>query len=389
MIVDLVYGTRPNIIKAAAFYAAWRDADWPFELRLIDTGQHWDPFLAAQQCHVLGLPAPEHNLGVGQKSASGDDMIAITHRAYANLITQTRPAATITIGDVTGSVGIAQAAAMNNVLLCHIEAGLRGGEDAVAENANRQKIDRLSDLLWAPDDGAYANLRREMQEHRHIKMTGNIMIDALIRFPDGGKNIPKPHDIIVTLHRAGNVDDPERLGKIVGALRQIAQTRRILWPMHPRTRHCLQRYGLWSAIDNCHGITLCDSLPYPDFMAALRQCRAIITDSGGVQEECAWLGKPALILRDRTERAHTLNDVAIRLVSPSDLGEAITHLIATKTMPYRPAGWDGRSAERMLCHLTSVLTPKYRQDRHINCTGMITCNHNRQILPSEDFHVCD
>lgn len=372
MIVDLVYGTRPNIIKAAALYAKWRETRhcWPFALRLIDTGQHWDQTLSAHQCRALNLPAPAFNLHMGHRqNATGGRppgydptprMAAIANVAQAYktvLASGTKPAATIAIGDVNGSVGVAQAANTCNVSLFHLEAGLRGGIDAKAEEANRHELDRRCHYLWAPDESAAANLLAENTPSDRITVTGNIMIDALLRFAPQHRETAHQiaPTVLVTIHRAENTDDQMRLKPIVKSILEVAQSHQVIWPLHPRTKHALDQLALTPFIEKCTTISLLPALPYPAFMARLNAASAIITDSGGILEECAFLGKPAVIVRPQTERPHAMAHCGFHHCAPADIARYLNHALPHPPTPFRPKGWDGKAAERMLQDLSARL----------------------------------
>ncbi|MEQ5777946.1 UDP-N-acetylglucosamine 2-epimerase [Thalassospira sp. NFXS8] len=385
MIVDLVYGTRPNIIKAAALYAKWQETrnEWPFELRLIDTGQHWDNTLSAAQSSILGLPAPAFNLHIGTLLANADHRSTIARptrreatiiaarQAYDSLLMSAPPAATIAIGDVNGSVGVAQAAHQHNITLFHLEAGLRGGTDAKAEEANRHALDHLCDYLWAPDEIAAGNLTAEDIPQSRITVTGNIMIDALLRFaPHNEETDTKHHSrpeylpqnveiptILVTIHRAENVDDRARFIRIVQSIHEISQTCKVIWPLHPRTKQMLDQANLTSPLEAIppNHIQFLPSLPYPAFMTHLNAASAVITDSGGILEECAYLGKPAVIVRPQTERAHAMAHCGFHHCDPANIVTNLKQALSRTPALFRPKGWDGKAANRMLHDLSKRL----------------------------------
>jgi UDP-N-acetylglucosamine 2-epimerase (non-hydrolysing) len=367
MIVDLVYGTRPNIIKAAALYVQWQEnraqTGLPFKIRLIDTGQHWDQNLSADQCATLGLPAPDVHLAIGQTAQqkpqetaiplSRTQMIARAQSAYADHLKQSAPDVTIVIGDVNGSLGVARAAKANGIYLCHLEAGLRGGIDAVAEEANRIEIDQISDDLWAPDLQAKQNLLTEGIPESRIHLTGNAVIDTLIRF--GAKSEKKADPTtLVTLHRAENVDHPARLRAITESLMELSLHHRLVWPLHPRTRYRLSENNLLGKISKASNVELLPPLCYSDFAIRLTQSVGVITDSGGVIEECAWLGKPTLIVRPASERLHMVEFCGFELVEPENLVHALNVQSRKPIRKFRPHGWDGRAAQRMIDRLSEI-----------------------------------
>lgn len=368
--VDLVFGTRPNIIKAAALYAAWQErrTDWPFALRLIDTGQHWDDTLSHNQRIALGLPEPARNLGIGpvleKQRQSGnappfgrEAVITSTQTAYEHILQTAPPTASIAIGDVNGSVGIARGAVKHLIPVFHLEAGLRGGCDAIAEESNRHELDHMCTYLWAPDETAQINLQNEHIPATKITVTGNIMIDALLRFsptkPPQAPTALTQNTILVTLHRAENLVNPARFNEILTAIFKIAQAHPIVWPLHPRTRSILEQSGRFNEISG--NICLLPALAYPDFMARLKQAKLVITDSGGILEECAYLGKRTVILRPQTERPHAMAHCGFRHTEPRDLTKQTDMALHNTPTPFRPAGWQGNAAIRMLEDITSRL----------------------------------
>ncbi|MFC4233821.1 UDP-N-acetyl glucosamine 2-epimerase [Thalassospira xianhensis] len=362
MIIDLVYGTRPNLIKAAALYLAWQEKrdDLPFILRLIDTGQHWDLALSEGLRHSLGLPAPEIRFGIGQPGNNRHTLIQNADDAYWRMLAQSPAQATIVIGDVNGSLGVAHAAKRNSVYLIHLEAGLRGGFDAVAEEANRTEIDSLCDMHWAPDEAAVNNLHNEGINAKGIHNVGNIVIDAMLRFGESTTAIlsssTQTGSVLLTLHRAENIDNLVRMSSIIDAIIDLARETPIIWPLHPRAQGALAQSGLWRRIRNAENIKIVAPMLYPDFLAVLVAARYVITDSGGMIDECAWLGKAGCILRPTTERASALDASALELCEPADLIQTTTNLTAriAPPVPFRPAGWDGKAAIRMLDTLIAL-----------------------------------
>ncbi|MAZ34740.1 MAG: hypothetical protein CMO06_16495 [Thalassospira sp.] len=362
MIIDLVYGTRPNLIKAAALYLAWQKKrdDLPFILRLVDTGQHWDSALSEGLRLSLGLPTPEIRLGIGQSGNSRDTLVQNTDDTYCRMLCQSPAQATIVIGDVNGSLGVARAAKRSSVYLIHLEAGLRGGFDAVAEEANRTEIDSLCNMHWAPDEAAANNLHIEGINAKGIHNVGNIVIDAMLRFGGSITAIWPPSvqtgPILLTLHRAENIDNIVRLSSIIDAIIDLARETPIIWPLHPRAQGAIAQSGLWRRIRDARNIKIVAPMLYPDFLAALVAARYVITDSGGIIDECAWLGKAGCILRPTTERATALEASALELCEPADLVRTATNLTnrTAPPVPFRPVGWDGKTANRMLDTLVAL-----------------------------------
>jgi UDP-N-acetylglucosamine 2-epimerase (non-hydrolysing) len=223
------------------------------------------------------------------------------------------------------------------------------------EEVNRVLTDQISDLLFTPSSDGNENLRREGIPHERIHFVGNVMIDTLVKlrpkaarlWEDGtGKHFGNSPFVLVTLHRPVNVDDAEVLARILQGLREIASQIRVLWPVHPRTRRKIQDLELHTA-----NLELLEPLGYLEFLALQSHALAVVTDSGGVQEETTFLGIPCLTLRDNTERPITITLGTNRLVGTSSeallagMRETLAEGRKNGTKP--PPMWDGRAGERI------------------------------------------
>ena len=352
MRVHLVAAARPNFMKVAPLWhalAAARD----FAPVLIHTGQHYDPNMSDAIFADLALPAPDHHLGIG--SGSHAEQTAGVMVAYEKLASRDRPDWLVVAGDVNSTAACAMAAAKLRLPLVHLEAGLRSRDRAMPEEINRLVTDVLSDVLWTPSPDADENLLAEGIPPDRITRVGNIMLDSfeMVRPSIRAAGAAAAHKLqpkgygVVTLHRPSNVDDPVQLGRIVEALASVQRRLPLVFPAHPRTRQRLAS-GLGQRLEEA-GVKLIEPLSYIPFMSLVVDAAAVITDSGGIQEETTYLGIPCLTLRDNTERPITLTEGTNRLVGTRDLEPALAAALSFPAAARRrPDLWDGHAAERCL-----------------------------------------
>ena len=305
-----VVGARPNFPKLAPVHRAGAAAG--VEQIVVHTGQHYDDAMSASFFDSLGIPAPDVNLAVGSGSHA-QQTARIMERLEPVLIAES-PHWVVVYGDVNSTLAAAVVAAKLEQPLAHVEAGLRSGDRSMPEEINRLVTDRLASLLLTPSRDADARLRAEGEPDEEIVFVGNVMIDTLMRAvamsglhrPD---TLPSHAPVAVTLHRPSNVDDVERLRQIVSSLREVARTRPVIFPAHPRTAARLAEHGISTA-----GIDVSGPIAYEVMLELVMRSAVVITDSGGLQEETTALGIPCLTLRDNTERPITITDGTNRLV---------------------------------------------------------------------------
>jgi UDP-N-acetylglucosamine 2-epimerase (non-hydrolysing) len=361
-----VAGARPNFMKIAPIMAAveaWNAAADPtarvsFSQVLVHTGQHYDRAMSEVFFADLGLPAPDHDLGVGSGSHAAQTA-AVLERLEPVLLSE-RPDLLLVVGDVNSTVAAALCAVKLGVPVAHVEAGLRSFDRSMPEEVNRVLTDQVSELLFTTEAGAATNLAREGIEGDRVRFVGNTMIDSLERLKGTidsdsvlGRLGVRPRDYaLVTLHRPSNVDEPERLAMLVRTLREIARKLPVIWPVHVRTTARLREIEDLAALTSCTGFSCLEAMPYTEFLALMSRARLVLTDSGGVQEETTVLGIPCLTLRTSTERPVTVTEGTNHLVDPSD-GDAIRGAVEAvlsgpMPSPVRPGLWDGHAAERIV-----------------------------------------
>ncbi len=346
MHVLFVAGARPNFMKVAPVLAAIVARG--VQATLVHTGQHYDSAMSGVFFDELGLPTPDHFLGVGSGSHAAQTASVMT--AFEPLLEDVRPDVVVVVGDVNSTLACALVAAKAGVPLAHVEAGLRSRDWSMPEEVNRVVVDRVADLLLVPSAEAADNLRREGYRPDQIHLVGNVMVDTLLTNVERARQGPTLSRLglapggygLVTLHRPSNVDDADVLAGLLGALATVAVRCPLIFPLHPRTRARIN--GRLPA-----GVTALPPAGYLDFLALQAGARLVLTDSGGVQEETTVLGVPCLTLRDTTERAITVTEGTNQIVGtdPERIVEAAQSALTSPPPPRRPALWDGCAGRRI------------------------------------------
>lgn len=348
MTVVHVAGARPNFPKLAPVMAAL--AELGVAQRLVHTGQHYDDRMSDVFFRELGLPRPDVNLGVGAGTHAHQTAGVMTK--LEDLFVEERPRHVVVYGDVNSTVAAALVTAKLRIPLSHVEAGLRSFDMSMPEEVNRRVTDQLSDLLFATSGDAVEHLAREGVDPARVHLVGNPMIDTLFAHLDQfdvaaareRHGLGDARYVVATLHRPANVDDPDAAGQLVRAVHDVADQHRVVLPLHPRGRARLEDLGL---LDHDQ-VTVLDPLGYLDFLGLVRGAVAVVTDSGGVQEETTVLGVPCLTLRPNTERPVTITDGTNRLTTPERLGNDLAEAVAVPASEHRvPPLWDGKAGPRI------------------------------------------
>jgi UDP-N-acetylglucosamine 2-epimerase (non-hydrolysing) len=348
-----VVGTRPNMMKMAPLARALA-GDGTFALRLIHTGQHYDEQMSEVFFRELGLPAPVFNLHTG--SGTQGQQTAKIIEGYERVLFDETPRGLIVVGDVTSTMACTLAAAKLNIPVAHVEAGLRSFDRTMPEEINRMVTDALAEILFASDPAALVNLAREGHSPESIKFVGNIMIDNM--FHELGKidgtaivkNLglePKRY-VYLTMHRPSNVDEESVLRPLMDLFAELSSEISFIFAVHPRTRKMLTRYAIKMPEDR---FRLVEPLGYRQSLCMIKEAFAVLTDSGGMQEESSVLNVPCLTLRWNTERPVTVDMGSSELVGNDvDLiREAWRRLIGGgwKKASLIPL-WDGQTAPRIV-----------------------------------------
>ena len=349
-------------MKVAPLYHALAATEWA-EPVLVHTGQHYDRNMSDAILEDLGVPNPDHHLGVGSGShaeQTGGVMIA-----YERLCMEDRPDCIVVVGDVNSTAACAMVGAKLWIKVVHLEAGLRSGDRFMPEEINRLVTDSIADILWTPSSDAGENLLSEGVSADRIDLIGNIMIDSFEMMASKIEasnardelGLKAAQYALVTLHRPSNVDDAGSLGRVVSALLETSEQIPIVFVAHPRTISGLEKFGLRDKLSDAANVMLLEPLPYVRFMNVVTGARLVITDSGGLQEETTYLKIPCLTLRENTERPITVSIGTNRLVNAESLASALDDALNDRWPTGAvPPLWDGKTAERAVAVLRNRLT---------------------------------
>jgi UDP-N-acetylglucosamine 2-epimerase (non-hydrolysing) len=348
-----VVGARPNFMKAAPLMRELSARGDAFDQLLVHTGQHYDDDMSRAFFDDLDMQLPDVNLEVG--SGSHAWQTAQVMLGFEHVLDSYGPDWVIVPGDVNSTLACALVAAKLGVKVAHVEAGLRSFDRTMPEELNRLLTDQLADALFTPSRDGDENLLREGVPAERIHFVGNVMIDTLVRLlPKARKRWEPLADrlelddyILVTLHRPGNVDDAEVLIAVVAALRELSRDIPVVFPVHPRTRQRLAALEL-VADDR---LRLIGPLGYVEFLALEAHATAVLTDSGGIQEETTYLGVPCVTARPNTERPITVTAGTNCLVDRSReaLVAAVRDALSRRNghLHAPPELWDGRASVRI------------------------------------------
>jgi UDP-N-acetylglucosamine 2-epimerase (non-hydrolysing) len=355
--IFLVAGARPNFMKIAPIVRALDTANTHFRYTLVHTGQHYDREMNDVFFEELGIPQPDIHLGAG--GGSHAEQTARIMLGFEQGCLNDRPDLVLVVGDVNSTLACSITAKKLGIDVAHVEAGLRSGDRSMPEEINRIVTDSISDLFFASERAGVDNLLLEGKPRDKVHFVGHVMIDNLMhqvaQLDAGSGDRRAIADLkaelgsygVVTLHRPANVDNRETLEDIVGALRVISRHLPLVFPVHPRTRANLDRFG----IDVGDRIELTPPLSYMDFLSLWRDARIVLTDSGGLQEETTALGVPCITIRDNTERPITVEEGTNVLAGTNPdriVMEAMKANSRDRKVGRQPEFWDGRAAERII-----------------------------------------
>jgi len=357
MTVVHVAGARPNFPKLAPVMRAL--AELGIAQRLVHTGQHYDDRMSDVFFRELGLPPPDVNLGVGAGTHAHQTAAVMTR--LEDLFLEEPPRYVVVYGDVNSTVAAALVTSKLQIPLAHVEAGLRSFDRTMPEEVNRIVTDSLATLLFTTSADANVHLGTEGVAADKIHFVGNPMIDTLLANLDkfdadvAREQLGLEGDYIVaTLHRPANVDDPAQAAAIVKVLHEVADRTSVVIPLHPRGRAAFEAAGL---MDH-ESVKVIEPLGYVEFMGLVRGSLAVITDSGGVQEETTMLGIPCLTLRPNTERPVTITHGTNQLVTQHDLLASLEPVIdgTRASNGVTPPLWDGHAGDRIAAVISAALT---------------------------------
>ena len=378
MKVIQVVGARPNFMKVAPLHRAIQKlAGWTS--KIVHTGQHFDAKMSDVFFTQLELPTPDFFLGIG--GGRHTEVTAKIMVAFEKIVETEQPDLIIVVGDVTSTLACTLVAIKMGIKVAHVEAGLRSFDRTMPEELNRILTDSVADYLFVTEESGLQHLKNEGVADERVFFSGNVMIDSLVRYQEKAKTTTILEDlglrtadsglstddsrlstadyIVMTMHRPANVDTKEGLESILELIELSSKDTKIIFPIHPRTRAHMEKFGLAERLDQAQNLIMTEPLGYLEFIQLMSNATAILTDSGGIQEETTYLGVPCLTFRDSTERPITVTLGTNQLLSdldPKKTYAALQEILAGKVKKGSiPPLWDGKAAERIAAQLAEIL----------------------------------
>ena len=379
MNVIQVVGARPNFMKVAPLHRAIKNlAGWTS--KIVHTGQHFDAKMSDVFFTQLELPTPDFFLGIG--GGSHTEVTAKIMLAFEKIVESEKPDLIIVVGDVTSTLACTLVAIKMGIPLVHVEAGLRSGDRTMPEEINRILTDSVANYLFVTEQSGLDHLKREGVPDEKVFFTGNVMIDSLVRYqekaksstileelglqasnPENRREVSRLYEtdyIVMTMHRPANVDTESGLKAILELIELSTAKTKVVFPIHPRTRSNMAKFGLEDTLTQNKNLILTEPLGYLEFIQLMTHAKAILTDSGGIQEETTYLGIPCLTFRDSTERPITVTMGTNQLLA--DLNPKITFAALEEILAGHhkkgqiPPLWDGHAAERIAENLFNLFS---------------------------------
>lgn len=368
-----VVGARPNFMKVAPLHRAFQ-AYSDIESVIVHTGQHYDERMSTIFFEQLNLPKPHHYLGVG--SGSHAEVTAKVMLAFEKIVQAEQPDLVLVVGDVNSTLACALVTKKLNLPLAHVEAGLRSGDRTMPEELNRILTDSIADYLFVTEQSGMIHLAKEGVVDDRIYFVGNVMIDSLVHYRSQAAKLDllqkigiQPKDyVLMTMHRPANVDTESQLTKVVEMIKQVCISKKVIFPIHPRTIKHLTNYNLLTTLEAIPNLFTLPPQGYLEFIHLMENCKLIITDSGGIQEESTFLKIPCLTIRDSTERPVTTmlgSNILIPELEVDTILQIFQQCIDGKTSTPNsiPPLWDGKTSERIARVLYQKLSTPYSKDK--------------------------
>ncbi|WP_179022227.1 non-hydrolyzing UDP-N-acetylglucosamine 2-epimerase [Winogradskyella forsetii] len=356
----IIVGTRPNYIKITQFKkVAEQKFKSKFNIKILHTGQHFDKAMADDFFKHLDI-YPDFALNIPQSTANnqiGEIIIRLE-----GVVNKFQPDMILVPGDVNSTLAAAITANKMNVSLAHLESGLRSFDRSMPEEINRIMVDEITNHFFVTEQSGMDNLIKEGKPVDNINFVGNTMIDTLIAFEDAIKsqsvleefNLKEGEFILITMHRPATVDHEEGLVKLLELLVNLTKKHQVVFPMHPRTLNNITKYGLQKDFDDLERLICTGPLDYFSFQNLIHNCKMVLTDSGGIQEETTFKLKPCLTLRPNTERPSTISEGSNVLLD-FDVKKILEYVEAVESGSFKkskvPKFWDGKATERILARI--------------------------------------
>ncbi len=357
----IIVGTRPNFIKITQFKKVAAEKGM-FDIKIIHTGQHFDDKMSGIFFAQFGL---QPDMVIDLKTITPTSQIAEIMMRLEAIFVAGRPDCVMVVGDVNSTLAAALVANKMNLMLVHLESGLRSSDKTMPEEINRILTDQMAAHLFVTEQSGIDNLLQEGRDVSCIHFVGNTMIDTMLAFENEISNcdileqleVNGGNFVLVTMHRPATVDNREGFMQLFEILLRIQRNEKLVFPIHPRTRKNIASFGLESELISMPNLVLTEPLDYFAFQKLVRDCKFILTDSGGIQEESTQRGVPCLTLRPNTERPVTVSSGTNSLV-PFDTDTVIQHVDSIERNTYKkgivPPLWDGQATRRVLAVLEEV-----------------------------------
>ena len=317
-----VVGARPNFMKVAPIDRSLKKYSDKIQHLIVHTGQHYDKSMSDAFFNDLEMPHPSYFLGVG--SGSHAEQTARVMIGFEKVLLDVNPDLVIVVGDVNSTVACALTAVKMQIPVIHIEAGLRSYDRNMPEEINRMATDAICDYCFVTEESGMKNLLHDGFPEEKIFFVGNTMIDTQCWALDKSEksnilselNLNPKEFVLITLHRPSNVDDSIILKMFIEIFEKISESRKVVFPVHPRTRKNISLCGFSERVENNPNLIFIDPLGYVDFLTLMKNSDFVITDSGGIQEETTALGIQCLTVRTTTERPITVEIGTNQLIQP-------------------------------------------------------------------------
>lgn len=354
-----VVGARPNFMKVAPLHRAFK-ATGKIESIICHTGQHYDARMSDIFFRQLELPEPHIYLGI--QGGSHAEQTGRIMMAFEKVIDDHQPDVVLVVGDVNSTLACSITAVKLHIPTVHVEAGLRSFDRRMPEEINRLVTDAIVDHLFVTEQSGLDHLQNEGVAAEKVHFTGNVMIDSLVHFKAKAEaentwqkmDLEPKSYLLSTIHRPSNVDRKEDLEVILSIWEELSLNRPIVLPLHPRTENSLQKHGLRERFEAIKNLKVIEPQGYLSFLNLIMHAEALVTDSGGIQEETTFLGVPCITLRENTERPSTIEMGTNELVKidPQSVKEALPR-VKQKSGQVPPL-WDGKAAERIAAKLIEL-----------------------------------
>ena len=354
-----VVGTRPNIIKITQFHKVI--LKFPhLKNYLVHTGQHFSANMNDLFFQELSLPNPDFSFDIDRSSVIAQ--MADIMRGLEKVVKEIQPHLMLVVGDVNSTLAATLVANKMGIKLAHIESGLRSFDKTMPEEHNRVVTDALSDYFFVTEQSGYDNLVSEGKDTSSLSFVGNTMIDTLVAYDADIKSsqilsklqLTEKQYCLMTMHRPGNVDEEAGLAKLVSLIAALTKDIKVVFPIHPRTLNNIKKFELYSKIEGNKNLIITEPAGYLDFQNLILNCKYVITDSGGIQEETTFRQVPCITLRPNTERPITC-DIGSNTLCDFELDLVFDLINKINTGVYKkgeiPKLWDGKATERIFKYI--------------------------------------